>query len=73
MASRSVTEINEEKNSVEVEINAKGEIKSTVKLYFEGDTPISIERTIERAVNANLHARNHYHQTRNGWPQKEET
>ena len=26
MASRSVTEINEEKNSVEVEINAKGDV-----------------------------------------------
>lgn len=67
---RSVTETFEEgRSSVEVTINAKGEISSVVKLYFDEncDDPIA------QAVDMNLHARDHYFNRRNGIVPGEET
>jgi hypothetical protein len=64
---RSITETEEERNSVEITINAKGEIASVVKLYFEGYE----QEVIEKAVDLNLHARDHYF-TAKLFPQKEE-
>ena len=53
---RSVTEVNEERNSIEITIDSKGDLKTTVKLYFEGEWL----KPVEEAIDANLHARYHY-------------